>query len=168
MLGLASEVGASVPPASALAVVLVLGAAVTADLAVVAVWRAVLERSWPFRSPETVVDVRVGAAEPGGPPPERSGSRGRRSRKWRRRSNAPTRSPGSATTPSRMPWSSTVRTALRISLRHADQDGRGDSQVADESLHRSVSGAASDGPHISRMYWFSWDSPLAGSGTPIR
>ena len=60
--------GARRSPASALAVVVVLGAAVTADLAVVAVWRAVIERSWPFRSPETVVEVRVGAAEPGAAP----------------------------------------------------------------------------------------------------
>ena len=55
-------------PASALAVVVVLGAAVTADLAVIAVWRAVIERSWPFRSPETVVEVRMGSAEPGTAP----------------------------------------------------------------------------------------------------
>ena len=60
--------GARRSPAGALAVVVVLGAAVTADLAVVAVWRAVIERSWPFRSPETVVEVRVGAAEPGAAP----------------------------------------------------------------------------------------------------
>lgn len=58
--------GARRSPASALAVVVVLGAAVTADLAVVAVRRAVLDRSWPYRSPEAVVEVRVGAAEPGG------------------------------------------------------------------------------------------------------
>lgn len=60
--------GARRSPAGALAVVVVLGAAVTADLAVVAVWRAVIERSWPFRSPETVVEVRIGAAEPGAAP----------------------------------------------------------------------------------------------------
>lgn len=60
--------GARRSPASALAVVVVLGAAVTADLAVVAVWRAVIERSWPFRSPESVVEVRIGAAEPGAAP----------------------------------------------------------------------------------------------------
>lgn len=47
------------------AVLVVLAAAITADLSVVAVWDSVVERSWPYRSPQEVVEIRVVNTNPG-------------------------------------------------------------------------------------------------------
>lgn len=54
------------------AVLVVLAAAITADLSVVAVWDSVVERSWPYRSPQEVVEVRVVPRSPAGAGARRS------------------------------------------------------------------------------------------------
>lgn len=54
------------------AVLVVLAAAVTADLSVVAVWDSVVERSWPYRSPQEVVEIRVLTVSPAGAGTRRS------------------------------------------------------------------------------------------------
>ena len=46
------------------AVLVVLVAAITADLSVVAVWDSVVDRSWPYRSPRQVVEIRVVSVDP--------------------------------------------------------------------------------------------------------
>lgn len=49
-----------------MAVLLILTSAVSADSAVVAVWKSVVERSWPFRSPGSIVEVSAGSMAPDG------------------------------------------------------------------------------------------------------
>lgn len=51
-------------PGNTAAVLVVLAAAITADLSVVAVWDSVVERSWPYRSPQEVVEIHVVSANP--------------------------------------------------------------------------------------------------------
>lgn len=54
------------------AVLVVLAAAVTADLSVVAVWDSVVRRSGPYRSPQEVVEIRVLTVSPAGAGARRS------------------------------------------------------------------------------------------------